>query len=466
MTQLYSGPQLRELRCTRGLSQRAMAESLGISVSYLSQIESGDRPITPKVLAKLAQSLPTDWASVDPAGDAALLLLAIQASSDPSIRHPIQADTALRRTMTRHPSIAKRMVALHEAVGQLQDQLRALDDRVGSTATGAHDRRSLPWDEAREWFHTKRNYVDEIDRAAEAIGGELGTGSLAPGVAVRLQQRHGVAVLADDALGRTIRRYDPDTRTIRIDPHQAAETTAFSLAHLLARLELSHISNDLLIYQDVSDDAKQLIEAGLANYAAAAILMPYRRFRESAREVRHDIDRLRHRFGTSFEQTCHRLSTLQRPGSEGIPFFFCRVDMAGNITKRHSATRLQFARFGGACPLWIVHEAAAVPDRILVQLAETPDGTRYISMAKGLVKPSGSYSRAPRRYAVALGCEFEHAADFVYANGVMAEGSVAPIGSSCRTCPRAGCEQRAFPPSTAVIRIEHEYRGVVPYQFD
>ena len=147
------------------------------------------------------------------------------------------------------------------------------------------------------------------------------------------------------------------------------------------------------------------------------------RFRTAAREVRHDIDRLRQRFGVSFEQACHRLSTLQRPGAAGIPFFFCRVDMAGNITKRHSATRLQFARFGGACPLWIVHEAVAIPDRILVQLAETPDGVRYVSMAKGLVKPSGSFTRPPRRYAVALGCEVEHAADFIYADGLDRAGA-------------------------------------------
>src|SRR5690606_27928269 len=113
---------------------------------------------------------------------------------------------------------------------------------------------------------------------------------------------------------------------------------------------------------------------------------------------------------------CHSLSTLQRPGAAGIPVFFCRVDMAGNITKRHSATRLQFARFGGACPLWVVHEAVAIPDRVLVQLAETSDGARYVSMAKGLVKPSGRFDRSPRRYAVALGCEAQHASDFVYAD--------------------------------------------------
>ena len=204
----------------------------------------------------------------------------------------------------------------------------------------------------------------------------------------------------------------------------------------------------------------------LACYAAGALLMPYKRFRAEARGVRHDIDRLAQLFGTSFEQTCHRLSTLQREDARGVPFFFCRVDMAGNITKRHSATRLQFARFGGACPLWIVHEAVAIPDRILVQLAETPDGVRYVSMAKGLVKPSGSYDRSPRRYAVALGCEVQHADEFVYADGIdlLSERAATPIGVSCRICPRPNCDQRAYPPSDQQIAVDLFRRGIIPYE--
>ncbi|HSX56434.1 MAG TPA: short-chain fatty acyl-CoA regulator family protein, partial [Sphingomonas sp.] len=214
-----------------------------------------------------------------------------------------------------------------------------------------------------------------------------------------------------------------------------------------------------------SPAARELLSLGLANYAAGALLMPYSAFRAAAREVRHDIDRLRQRFGVSFEQACHRLSTLQRPGAAGLPFFFCRVDMAGNITKRHSATRLQFAALGGACPLWIVHEAVAIPDRILVQLAETPDGARYVSMAKGLVKPSASYARPPRRYAVALGCEEVHAPDFVYADGLRTGGIATPIGTSCRICPRTDCDQRAFPPAASEIRIDPDVRAPVPYEF-
>ena len=210
--------------------------------------------------------------------------------------------------------------------------------------------------------------------------------------------------------------------------------------------------------------SRRLLEVGLANYAAGALVMPYARFRAAAHTVRHDIDRLRQMFGVSFEQACHRLSTLQRPGAAGIPLFFLRVDMAGNITKRHSATRLQFARFGGACPLWVVHEAVAIPDRILVQRAEMPDGTRYVVMAKGLVKPSGSYARAPRRYAVAVGCEEGDAADFIYGDGLQAQDPT-PIGISCRICPRAECDQRAFPPADTALTIDPDVRGVVPYRF-
>jgi hypothetical protein len=195
-----------------------------------------------------------------------------------------------------------------------------------------------------------------------------------------------------------LRAFDAARGVLSLDPALPAESRAFQLAHQLARIELAGPIAEVSAAAGLrSPEAARLLSVGLANYAAGAILMPYEAFRQEARRVRHDIDRLRRPFVASFEQACHRLSTLQRPDARGTPFFFCRVDMAGNITKRHSATRLQFARFGGACPLWIMHEAVAIPDRILTQLGRMPDGVRYVSIAKGLVKESGSYARAPRR---------------------------------------------------------------------
>lgn len=437
-----------------------MAADLGISLSYLSQIESGDRPLTPRVLARLASTYPTDWASIDPEDEAALLVRLFEACADTSVPDMLPDQQDVKRIARQHPLAARRLVALYDALTQNQAQLRALDDQVESRGGS---REPLPWEEVRDWFHLQQNYIDAIDRFAERQAAEIDGPNRIERLAERLSKRFGVTLQQQQPDDGALRSFDEERRILRIDPAQPSETTLFSLAYQLGRLEFGEIIAEIAAAGMDSAAGRNLLTVGLTNYAAGALLMPYTPFRDAARTLRHDVDRLRLRFGTSFEQTCHRLSTLQRPGSLGTPMFFCRVDMAGNITKRHSATRLQFARYGGACPLWVVHEAVAIPDRILVQLAETPDGTRYVSMAKGLVKPSGSFSRQPRRYAVALGCEERYAREFIYADGVHTGGTATPIGTSCRICPRGDCEQRAFPPAAGDIEIDPDRRSVVPY---
>ena len=459
---IYAGDRLKGLRTRLGLTQAGLAGTLGISVSYLSQIESGDRPMTPPVIVALTRCFPADWAIIVPQDEATLLARAVDAGGDPSVPEGILSASAVARGMEQHPALLRRIVALHEAVRRSQEQVRVLDDRF---ETGQSDVGPMPWEEVRDWFHTAQNYVDAIDRRAERIAEGFDPEHRFREFAGRLKDRFGVGVgplRPDSPMQRT---FDAERGLLAIDTALPPETTLFSLANQLARLEFAELL-DAIARRDIASEAgRALLLAGLANYAAGALLMPYGRFRDAALRHRHDIDRLRRSFGTSFEQTCHRLSTLQRPGAPGVPFFFCRVDMAGNITKRHSATRLQFARFGGACPLWIVHEAVAVPDRILVQLSQTPDGLRYVSMAKGLVKQSGGYDRPPRRYAVALGCEVDHAPDFVYADGLRTGAVATPIGASCRICPRQACEQRAFPPAGSEITVDPDRRGPVPYSF-
>lgn len=466
---IFLGHKVRDVRARLGLGQSETARRLGISVSYLSQIESGVRPVTAAVLLALARAFPREWSSVSPDDDASLLARAAEAAADPTIAEDCVPEDLLRRGVRQQPLLARRLAAVHAAYRRAQDQLAALNDAVEERS---EQDAPLPWQEVRDWFHQAGNYIDPIDRAAEALHAELAQGGsgLRPALEERLRSAHDVAVDRDGPAesGRPLSTFDPGSRRIAIDPALPAESANFLLAHQLARFEFWGVIATIAREAQLrSSEAPKLLAVGLANYAAGALMMPYAKFRMEAARTRHDIDQLRRSFGTSFEQTCHRLSTLQRPGAEGVPFFFCRVDMAGNITKRHSATRLRFARFGGACPLWIVHEAAAIPDRILVQLAETPDGVRYVSMAKGLVKPTASYSRSPRRYAVALGCEIDHAGDFVYADQLALKGetSATPIGISCRVCPRTECEQRAFPPAGRSILVDPDRRMVVPYSF-
>ena len=452
------------LRHRSGLGQSAMAARLGLSVSYLSQIENDDRPVTRGVGEALARAFPLDWAP--PLGDETVASAAAmrQALADP-LFESFGPAAQLARAVEQQPALVDRFIALHAAYRQGEERRQIADEAMQS---GLADRGRQPWEEVRDWFHSAGNYVGPLDEAAEALAETLGPEPFDErGLEALLARDHGVEVRAAGNTPDTtaMRRFDPARGLLTLDGAMAPQSRRFHLAHQIALLsfadEIARLADTAAL---ASTEARRLLQIGLANYAAGALLMPYLRFRATARHERHDIDRLGRAFGTSFEQTCHRLSTLQRPGALGVPFFFCRVDMAGNITKRHSATRLQFARFGGACPLWIVHEAVAIPDRILVQLAETPDGVRYVSMAKGLVKPSGSYARVPRRFAVALGCEAEHARDFVYAEGIDLEGAATPIGISCRLCPRADCNQRAFPPADRSITIDPDVRDVVPYR--
>ncbi|MFM7029001.1 MAG: short-chain fatty acyl-CoA regulator family protein [Chakrabartia sp.] len=461
---IFAGERLRALRAARALKQADMATRLGISVSYLSQLESDDRPLTSSLLEILARDFPLDWQEFEE--DAATRRFAAlrEAAADPLFPTPLSAEQ-LARIAEQQPALADQFVQLHAAYRNAGQRLQIVDEALGADHAGGS---RLPWEEVRDWFHNAGNYVELLDRAAEQLGDRLrGTLASPPKEALELYLRNGLTISLAYAAAPSLRDFDPQMGHLVIDPAQPAESQRFQLAHQLSALALRDEISAVVEEAGLrTAAARQLLSVGLANYAAGALLMPYEIFRTEARAVRHDIDRLCQRFGVSFEQACHRLSTLQRPGARGIPFFFCRVDMAGNITKRHSATRLQFARFGGACPLWIVHEAVAIPDRILVQLAETPDGVRYVSMAKGLVKPSGSYDRAPRRYAVALGCEVDHAREFIYADGLdlTSDRAATRIGISCRLCPRADCDQRAFPPSDREILVDPDRREIVPYR--
>lgn len=457
---LFAGNRVRDLRRRLALPQAALAARLGVSVSYLSQIENEERPLTPPVLIALSREFPDLWGDVGSDDSTAELVRAIEAATDSSIGATPLDEAAVQRGVEKHPALARRMVALHDAWRRAQAQLRVLDDKVES---GAGHGSALPWEAVRDWYQAEGNYIDPLDRAAEALAESF---DHPRAIEDRLRGWHGIAIDEARDDGTRLSRFDPDTRRLVISAVLPPESRAFLLAQRLASLEFANEMRAVAAASGLaSPEARELLGLGLANYAAGALLMPYTRFRDAARALRHDIDRLRQRFGTSFEQACHRLSTLQRPGAQGIPFFFCRVDMAGNITKRHSATRLEFARFGGACPLWVVHEAVAIPDRILTQLAQTPDGARYVIMAKGLVKPSASYDRPPRRYAVALGCEESDGSAFVYADGLRPGGAATPIGTSCRICPRSDCDQRAFPPAAGDIRIDPDLRGAVPYSF-
>jgi predicted transcriptional regulator len=208
-----------------------------------------------------------------------------------------------------------------------------------------------------------------------------------------------------------------------------------------------------------------LARVGLANYFAGALLLPYDLFQEAAEQLRYDIDLLGQRFGVGFETVCHRLSTLQRPGAPGIPFFFVRVDRAGNISKRQSATHFHFSRTGGTCPLWTVYEAFGQPDQVLCQLASMPDGRRYLWIARSVSRGQRGYGSPRKTFSIGLGCDIRHASRLVYAKGLdLGDPDAAtPIGMGCKVCERHQCPQRAFPYVGKGLHVDENASRFAPY---
>ncbi|MRX37401.1 DUF2083 domain-containing protein (plasmid) [Aminobacter sp. MDW-2] len=353
----------------------------------------------------------------------------------------------------------------HQAYRRNSEQLASIDDQMVRTDSFSEP---TPYEEVRDFFHFVDNYIDDLDMAAESLASDLLIGEKdgITAMLAHLERRHSVRVASSDEGSENLRRYDGKARVLYLSPNLDSASRAFQLAFQIASLERRTEVDAIIARAGFrTSDAGDICRIGLRNYFAGALVLPYGRFLAAAKEVRHDIELLATRFGASLEQVAHRLSTLQRPGQKGVPVFFARIDRAGNITKRHSAAKLQFARYGAACPLWNAYEAFETPSRMVRQLAEMPDGARYLSIATEISKRSGGFAAPQRRYAITLGCEVSHADDFVYADGLnlASRAGFQPIGISCRICERVNCGQRAVPPLKRRLRIDPDVRSVLPY---
>jgi predicted transcriptional regulator/DNA-binding XRE family transcriptional regulator len=461
---LYAGAKLREIRRKLELSQKDFAAKLGVSLPYLNQMENNNRPVSAGVVLALAQEFGFDVTELSTGDTERLVSDMREALADPLFGDNAPPMADLRLAASNAPALVHAFLELHRAYRQSDERLASLDEALGRG--GQSQGQPSSWEEVRDFFHYCNNYIDAVDRAAErfATAGDGGDIRARAGAAL---DTAGVTLRFADGVG--LRRYDAATRNLTLSDRAASATATFQLLHqvaLLCHRDLIEATLDLARFQ--SAQARDIARIGMANYFAGAALLPYGRFLAAAQETRHDLERMSDRFGASIEQVAHRLSTLQRSGAKGVPFFFVRVDQAGTITKRHSATLLQFARYGGACPLWNVHRAFETPGRFLRQLAETPDGVRYLCLARDVSKPGGSFHAPVRRYAIGLGCEVRHANALVYADDLDPGNARAfePIGISCRICERPDCHQRSVPPLERRLSIDANRRGVLPYEVE
>ena len=307
-------------------------------------------------------------------------------------------------------------------------------------------------DDVMDFIQNHNNHFPELETAAKALWAqaELSGRPLESGLSAYLEQACGVTVHieADDAMAGTMADFDQGRGILSLSEALSGSSRAFQMARCIGTLRCGHSFDSLIEDLTLSaGDSATKLRGALASYFAGAVILPYETFITAARELRYDLERLQQRFGASFEQVCHRLTTLQRPGDRGIPFHFVRIDPAGNVSKRFGGSGLRIARYGGVCPRWNLHAAGAAPGRTLRQVAEMPGGSRFFCLARSIIKPGGGYGEPETRYAIGIGCDLSYAEELVYSEGLNwdAPETVVPVGINCRLCERNDCRQRAMP---------------------
>ncbi len=454
----YMGPRLRRLRREMGLTQAVMAEDLGVSASYIALMERNQRPLTADMLLKLAQAYRLDIASLSGERSEEFSARLNAVTRDPIFADLEMSSMDVEDVSRSYPSVAEAIIRLYTAY---KDGQLALADRRDETVEAPD-----PVAEARRFLSARRNCFPAIDDHGERIAAEIGSDN---NFAAYFKDRHklGVRRLPADVMAGSVRRLDRHRNEIVLDDTLDRASQSFQLALQIAYLDMREtIDATLADGGFTSENSEKLTRRALANYAAGAIMMPYRSFVKAAEARKYDVEALSRQFGASFEQVAHRLTTLQKPGQEGVPFFFIRVDAAGNVSKRLDGAGFPFARHGGSCPLWSLHHAFRRPREIITEWVELPDGEKFFSIVRTVTAGGGAYGMPRIERAVALGCEAKHAHRLVYAQDRdQAAETPAPIGVACRLCHRIECTARAEPPIGRQVLPDDYRRTIAPFGF-
>ncbi len=468
---LLIGPRVRRLRQSLALTQMQMAKELAISTSYLNLIERNQRPMSAKVLLRLLENYEIDLTQFSPDNDIQIVRELSQIMKNPTYQGAKISKLEIEDCVSASPDFARGFIALHNRVQDMVVQQSLRDDPLADRdKVEILEEGSGAVEAVRRFIHAERNYFDALDRAAEALADELNLADRQPNTALtdRLRSAHSVQVriVPAEILPGQFSYYNPHAKRLDLSENLPQSGRRFRIAYQLALLEHRElIAAQINKAAFPNAEAEDLARVSLANYFAAATLMPYGRFYKAAQDTAYDVERLTRRFDTSYEQTAHRLTTLQRKNMRGVPFFFIRVDMAGNISKRFSAGRFHFSRFGGACPLWNIHACFQTPGETIPQIIEMPDGVQYFSVARAVLRPEGAHGQPAQMIAIGLGCELKNAHHLVYARDKL-DGVATPIGVNCYLCERPACRHRAHAPINRKLKFDERSRDQSIFKFE
>ena len=464
---LFIGPKLRELRKGRGLTQAELAGMLNVSASYVNLIERNQRSASLKFLISLSDGFGLNWRDLTNEDSGLVLSDLREITKDAAFGENMPDLDELRSALEQSPNLVKGFVNIFNAYRSYGERLAAQTEALA----GADDSSLGVEHSVHDFFRGSNNYFGALELEAEKFSKLTleDRGETYTALRSHLSKNCGIEVIQtrDELLGSSLRYLDRQNKQLLLSDALDHYNKVFQLAHMIALIEYPDLLTEQLPKKLLENEhAASRCRIELANYFAAALLMPYAEFLQEAVNCKYDIERIAARFSVSYEQVCHRLTTMQRPGSRGIPFFFLRVDRGGNVSKRFNVTPIQLARFGGACPKLDVHYCFRVPGRILSQVVEMPDHSQYLTVNRTVDRAAIRFSTEDNRLALSLGCPIEYAPELIYWNksDSLSARSATEIGVNCRLCPRHNCAQRSHDPFHSTLELDEDRRGATHFE--
>lgn len=467
MKKTFVGRQLRQLRQTRNETQTDVAKTLGVTPAYINMLENNQRSLSVKMLMALSDAYDLNWKEWVKDDSPNLLADIRNVMQDPVFGTEIPDLQELRAAVEHSPRLVGAFLQLYKTHRATLDKVM----RQGEAQNRPDLLAMSPEATIHDFFRNHSNYFHSLEEAAERLRNEepCAPHDVYVTLKTRLERKHGITIKTQsvEAMDQTLRIHDEENALLILSEALDHQNRVFQLIHVIGLLEMDHLLKELTAGSGIGSEtgiARCRVE--LANYFAAAYLMPYTAFLRKAESTLYDVDRIAAGFSVSFEQVCHRLTTLQRPGAAGVPLFFLRIDKAGNVTKRFNATSFKLAEYGGACPVWNIHTAFRTPGVVLPQFVELPGGEKFFTISRTIDRPVYSRETQNHRLAVALGCEFQYADRIGYASSfnLRDPNLMHPIGINCHLCPRKACSQRAHQPLFVELHIDPNRRGNTRYE--
>ncbi|TWD50734.1 hypothetical protein FB480_106125 [Agrobacterium vitis] len=435
---VYLGSRLRHLRRERGLTQAQMAGDLDVSPSYIALMERNQRPITADMLLRLAHVYQADFSRFSSSIGSEIINHLRAVLRDPLFKDLDVDSLEIAEVARSFPSLSEALIRLHIAY------LKEASTWASTEGVEDQNQWSLTTSPAlavQNFITENRNFFRQLDEAAERLAAKI---VMAGSIQNYFKIRHNLDVKrAPSPTSGSEYQIVAGEQAIAVCDTLDPANLAFSLARHLASLEAEDVIQSTLSRAKLQDiDALRQGHRALSGYFAAAVIMPYREFYAAAEEKQYDIEALCAKFGTSFEQTARRITTLQKPGQEGVVFFLTQIDKAGNVCQAINHDIFPILQHGGRCSLWNIHDVFTRPENIFTQRLDLDGQQQFFSIARTVSRGGGAYGQVRLTRALALVCDAKDTEKLIYSRQPSDKQALTAIGVCCRLCHRYECTAR------------------------